>query len=381
MIMAAFFCQALISGGILARIPDIQLGLGLGDGTLGTILTIGGVGSLASNLVSGRVTDWLGPRVVLLCGIPLLGLASVAAAAAPLPVLFGLAFLAQASLFTFTNVAMNVEADRVEAASGRKVMSRCHGLWSLGMLVASGIGVGARALHTTPVGHLGAATLATGLVAVAILAPMRPAPKAGDDISERRGFGWPTGQIVVLVCFALAGGLGQMATQQWSVIFMRDTFAAPDWVDTLTLPAYLVAMTACRILADGWIMRHGPVRVARVLTLLALIGTVAVAGAPRLEVALLGFAMIGFGTGVLFPLMMTAAARVQGRPASDSVASAVLLTGVVMMASPSAMGAIGEAAGLRWGYVATLPFYLVTLALSGAALRPSLRTTPRRAAP
>jgi hypothetical protein len=95
----------------------------------------------------------------------------------------------------------------------------------------------------------------------------------------------------------------------------------------------------------------------------------AVVFAPGLKTALAGFALIGFGTAVLFPLMITAAARIPGRPASDNVASVILLTGVFMMAAPAAMGWIAEVGGLRAAYAATIPFFVTTLLLIGPALR------------
>ena len=376
-IMAVFFTQALLGGGIYTRLPDIQISLGLGKEALGAALAAGALGSLLSNAVAGRVTDALGPKRVLVLGLPSLAGASAAAGAAPVLPVFAAAFIAQMALFAVINVAMNVEADRVETQLGRKVMSRCHGMWSLGMLLASGIGVVARAAGSSPGAHLGAVALVAGVAAVALFAPMRPAPRAGYDNGPPRRFARPSARVMVLVGFVLAGGLGQMTAQQWSVIFMRDNFAAPDWVDTLVLPVFLAAMALSRLLADGWVHRYGSVPVARALTALAMAGAAAVAGAPGLWVALAGFGLIGFGVGVHFPLMMTAAARTPGRPAADSVASAVLLTSGLMMVAPYAMGAIGETAGLRWGYAATLPFYVITLALSGVALRTSPPPGPR----
>ena len=40
------------------------------------------------------------------------------------------------------DVAMNVEAARIERAGGRRIMSTCHGFWSLGAVIGGLIGAG-----------------------------------------------------------------------------------------------------------------------------------------------------------------------------------------------------------------------------------------------
>ncbi|MNY75689.1 hypothetical protein D3C86_2150430 [compost metagenome] len=56
--------------------------------------------------------------------------------------------------FSLTNIAMNVEADRVEAATGARVMNTCHGAWSVGFLLTSLLGATLRGLDVSPAIHL-----------------------------------------------------------------------------------------------------------------------------------------------------------------------------------------------------------------------------------
>src|SRR5690606_36720394 len=78
--------------------------------------------------------------------------------------------------FSLTNIAVNVEADRVEAASGRRIMNTCHGIWSIGFLVTALLGVLMRGSGVSPALHLGllAPVLIAALVIVA--APMAVTP-------------------------------------------------------------------------------------------------------------------------------------------------------------------------------------------------------------
>jgi len=373
-VLIAFLAHALAGGGIFARIPDIQAGLALDEATLGLALTVAATGGLAANLFAGRVIGLAGTRPILLVGIPAMATLTAAAALAPsVPLLF-IALFANGIAFALANVAMNVEADRVEAATGRKVMNRCHGVWSAGMLTTSLVGVGARAVPVSAALHLSLMVPVALAVAAIWLYPMSAAPRAPDDKSDRRGFALPSGRTLTVVLFGLSGGIAQSATQNWSVIFMRDSFAAPDWVDTLTLPAFLVAMTLGRIFADGWTMRFGPVRVVVILTLLAIAGALMVALSPTPPIALLGFAALGTGTAALFPLMVTAAARSPNRPAAEAVSAAIMTTSAMMMAAPALMGWVAELWGVRAAFWTLMLPLLVTLSLCHVA-------GPRRASP
>lgn len=363
LIQIVFFAHALAGGGILTRIPDIQLALGLDEAALGMSMTIGAAGGLASILFSGRVVQRFGTKPIMVAGVSLIALMSLMVALAPNWALLSLAMLLSGMAFSVTNVAMNVEADRVESDTGRKVMNRCHGVWSGGMLIASVIGVGARAIPVAPTLHMLVMLPVLLALSIFVLTRIEPAPRACHDRAQRPGLALPSRHTVLLVLFGLSGPIAQSGTQNWSVIFMRDSYAAPDWVDTLTLPAFLIAMMLGRLPADGWTMRYGPVRVVFAMTLLAIAGGALVVSVPTMTAALTGFVLMGFGTAITFPMMVTAAARDPSRPAAESVSAVILATSVSMLGAPALMGWIAETMGLRAAFGAMIPMMLVTLAL------------------
>lgn len=333
------------------------------EATLGLALTVASLGGLLSNLAAGRIVRAVGVKPILVFGIPALAALSAMAAFAPsLPTLF-LVLLLMGISFSLSNVAMNVEADRVEAETGRRVMNRCHGIWSAGMLAASIAGVGARGWSVPAGWHLLAVVPPVLLLAAVLIFWMVPCSARESDRAARPGFALPSRRTVLLMLFGLSGGISQVGTQNFSVIFMRDTFSAPDWVDTLTLPAFLIAMTAGRMFADNWIEKYGPVTVAFGLSLLSLVGATLVVGSAGVAMALSGFALMGAGTSVLFPLMVSAAARLGARPAAESVSAVIFLTGVSMLAAPAIMGWIADSAGLRAAFAALIPPIIVTLLL------------------
>jgi MFS family permease len=81
--------------------------------------------------------------------------------------------------------------------------------------------------------------------------------------------------------------------------------------------------------------------------------------------ALLGFAMMGVGTSVIFPLAMSAAAQRTDRPAPANVASLAQVSFVAFLLGPPLLGYIADYFGIRWPFGIGLP--LVILSASASA--------------
>ena len=364
-----FFAQAFVGGGIFARIPDIQTQAGLNDAQLGIALTAASVGGLVSLLVSGQLVQRFGTRPTMILCLPLLTLTHIWTAMASGLWILIVALLLAGAAFSISNVAMNVEADRREAMTGHRVMNRCHGWWSLGMLAASLVGVGARALPVSPLFHFTMILALVVPVSVLFWAMLEHAPtRAGS--TKRGGFAMPDRLTMLLLLFGLSATVAQIAVQNWSVLFMQDRFGGPAWIDTLTLPAFLAMMALGRLYADTWITRWGAERLSKGLALLSFLGGILVIASPSLWGVILGFALTGIGTAAIFPMMITAAANTQHRPPEDSVSAVIFSIGLVVLVVPAAMGWIAEIANLRWAFATTLPLFVMTFGLARIIARP-----------
>ncbi len=363
--MGIFMLQSLTNGGVFTRIPDLQAGLGLSEGALGLALMAQPVGALTAQMFASRFVERFGTRPILLMGIPVLASSGLVMPLAPHFAVLAAGFFLFGVSFALTNVTMNVEADRVEAGTGTRVMNRCHGLWSIGFLLASLFGTLARGVGMPPVWHLGL-VIPVAVVGVLLLVwPMQNFPaRAFAGAARKRIFAVPTLLTLALVGFGIGGVLMEGGVRTWSVIFMRDSFDAPAWVETLTLPAFLLTMSLGRFLADGWIERFGPVRVAAVLIGLATVGLVVVVTAPNLYLAIAGFGLIGFGVCVSFPLTLSAAARLGDRPSSENVAAVTMVTTFTMLMAPGLLGWVAESLGIRMAFAVMLPFLVLAIVLS-----------------
>lgn len=364
-IMVIFFLHAFAGGAIFPRIPDLQLSLGLNEAALGLVLMGQPVGGFGAIVFSSFFIERLGPKRILLVAISMIPVSIFLAALAPnSQTLFAAMFLYGIS-FAAANMAMNVEADRVEAHSERRVMNLCHGVWSAGYLLASVLGVVARGIGMSPAWHFGLILVPTVALAIFIIAPMPVMPpRAHAGTSKKKMFALPSGPTMLLVGVLLAEVLTGGAVRAWSVIFMRDSFSAPDWVDALTLPVFLITLTVGRLYGDRFVGRYGPVSVVKVLYLPTIAGLALVLFGTNVYLALCGFALLGLGMCVIFPLAMSAAARIGDRPASENVTAMSLATNILVLGSPGLFGFVAQAYGIRSIFYVLIPLYLVSFALS-----------------
>ena len=359
-IRAVFFLHAISSGGLYSHVAEVQNALHVDAATLGLVFLGFPVGSMLVFLFGSRVLEAAGTKPILIFGITGLSAATALFPLMPSPLaLFGF-FVCYALFYSLPNVAMNIEADRVEAATPRRVMNSCHGAWSIGYLLATLLGTLATALHMSPAMHL--ALLAVPLVPIALWVTIGidPSPPRPHTAQVVRKLSLPTIPILLLVAFTIGPNMLEGALRNWSIIYMRDSFAAPTWVDTLTLPVFLLAQSIGRLNADGFVTKYGPVRVARALNISALAGCLLVTMAPSLYVALAGFMLIGIGVCASYPLTTSAAARLGDRPSSQNVASLTLAVQVIMLVSPAALGWIATNVGIRATFGVILPAILLS---------------------
>lgn len=360
-----FLSHALATGSLFTRIPDIQTGLGIDAGVLGLCLLGQPVGAISIFLLSSRLIEAVGTRLVLLAAIPACAVLTALMALAPSPLLLFLVFALYGMVFALANVAMNVEADRVEADTGRRLMNSCHGIWSIGQLVTVTAGAAIRGLHVPAAWHLSAIVPIILIGALAFILPMREAPaRAHTRTGPQRFVSLPTIATVLLVGYAIGGALLEGAVRNWSVIFMRDSFSAPEWTEGLALACFVGATVAGRLVADGLTTRFGPVRLARTLGVLSLAGLSAVVLSPNVPLALVGFAIIGIGVCVSFPLSTSAAARLGDRPASENVAALTMTVQITLLGAPALLGWVADAFGIRAIYLVVVPVVLLAVYLA-----------------
>jgi hypothetical protein len=296
-------------------------------------------------------------------GIPLLAFSVALAALAPSPWVLFASVAIYGATFAVTNLAMNVEVDRVEARIGSRLLNRCHGAASIGLLAASLAGAAARGAEVHHSWHL-VGLLPLVVVATLALAFRLQSAPARPHTGKRHIVPRPTAATVLLVGVVLSGVVIEGAARTWSIIYMRESFSLPAWLEALALTTFLVAMVLGRLAGDGLASRFGPVAVGRAALLVGIAGLAVLVLAPDFLFALIGFGLLGLGASVIYPLVLSSAARLGDRPASENVAAMTMVSAPVVLGVPALLGSIAEAWGVRAIFTAIVPVALLSLAVS-----------------
>ena len=367
-----FFIFALTLGALLSRLPDLQRSLQLTEGELGLTLIAMSCGALLGLTFSSPFIERLGARntayitvfgaSALYAVVPLLP-----SAIAVVPVFFAAGVLAGA-----LEINVNLETDRHEAMLGYRIMSRAHGMWSLGFFVTAFISAGVRQLGIAPAIHIGAAMVVAVIAGLVVFSKLENAPARHDSHDgEMPLIAFPTSGLLPLCLIGAAPLLVEGAGIDWSAIYMRDVFSVEPFVGGMSITIFSLFMALARLFMDPVVDRYSPRVVAGALLGIAAIGLIMVGTAPHPYVALFGFLLMGLGCSSVYPLAVSAAAQRTDRPASVNVASLGQMTFVVFFLGPPLLGFVAERFGIRISYFVVVPLVIAALlAIRALAPRP-----------
>ncbi|MFB2581367.1 MFS transporter [Herbiconiux sp. P15] len=359
-----------------ASLPGLRAAGGLTDAQLGAALLCVGIGAVPAMALTGRAVDRFGSRAG---GLALVALALTGVALA----LFGrdLAALAVGMLLVgatsgSADVAANALAGSAERATGRRVITRAHAVFScfvvVGSLITGALTAATSGLVPTFVvsGILIAA--AGGLVFLAGASPRSPRrhhpAKAPRTVPPRTVLPRTVPPLLPLVAIGLVGALGfasENAHQSWSAIFLTDELQATPLVASFA-PATFALFAAAARFSVGFSTRIPDSLILRGGALTAVLGALLLAVAPNVPVAVTGLAIAAIGTSVLFPTLLSRATRhvdddTRGR--ATSVVATTAYLGFVL--GPVYVGFLSGALGLRGAIIG-----VAALCLAFALLAP-----------
>ncbi|MFN8020140.1 MAG: MFS transporter [Acidimicrobiales bacterium] len=372
----------------LPRISEIRDRLGLGNAGLGVTLLGGGLGGVIGALLVGRVSERLGSSRLLSAAAITLSLGMPLIAFAPHAVVL-LALLTLLGTFdVFNDVAMNTQAVMVQERSGRQIMNRLHGMWSLGFTGGALLGSLARAAEIGIRWHLavvGAVLLTTVLTCRRWFIPDDPVPHPHPHARPDHD-GHPTpaparrrpNAAMVAMALAAVGAITlEVTPNDWAAVFFNDVFDAGRVAGFGTV-ACAGAMLVGRLAGDHVLERLGEHRMTTLSFWLIGVGLVVTVVAPWPAVAVGGLVVWGLGLAPVFPLLYTTAARLPGTSAGAGLGWMLLGQRFGAMLTAVSIGGVSQLQGMRtaFGVVAgaALALMLVSLREGSAAAERSPAT-------
>ena len=370
--MLVFALQPLAFGAWLALIPHVKETLALSKAELAIALLGMPLGVLPGLQLGGRLMGRIGPRRVLAIAFPLQALAMALPVIAPSQAWLFAALFILGTIFAQLQISLNTYAGRLEKNRNLIIMSRCHGFWALGVTV--GALLLSALVGLAPVAAImviGLPSAVAGTIAALSLERF-PGQEGGPSLPRRRLSEIPA-QLVLISIVTLAVSMTEGAMSDWSAVYLAERLPEGAQGAGMAVSIFAGFLAAGRFLGDFAKRRFGVVRLARATLVLAGAGLACLILPLPLWAAYLGFACVGLGVSVGFPLGVSAAASLDHTHEGPNIAILSTVTMVGFLIGPPMIGGLADLFSLRAGFAALLPGLVLGVVL---ARNLSTRTGP-----
>ena len=423
-ILVIFFLMGFGFGTWLSRLPTLRDSLGASTLEMSIYGLCLAAGSLTGMMLSARAVERFGPRKMMAFTI------AVQVVALPLTVVFMLAGsipLGVIALFIYglnfsaADVAMNVSGANAERVFGKPRLPLMHAFYSIGAMLSMGVGSAAEAMKIPLQPHFIAVGLLIGLAGFAVLgwvprdeSALRPLAShpplvttgpvpvvtspTDDDLatvtgsvpvipahaatgapasdgavaaggSKRSYNPWRDPRVICIGLITLSAGLVEGAPADWLPLALVDGRGVTNEFGALMLALFYGAVVTARLAGSALLTRFTRVVVLRTSLAIAAIGILTVVLVPGPVPMIVGTILWGLGSGVCWPITISAAADRHETAARD-VATVSAIGYTSMLLGPMAFGVLGEQIGLLPAFIVLPIFVVLGISLASVTREP-----------
>ena len=320
---------------IATRFPEVRDQLGVNNGTFGTLLSLGSIGSLLAFILVGNWVHTYGIRPIVTFGSTGLFLSLGLFPHMQSPNYFLILNMIAGFCWTSFHIANNAQAIHRQEEVGELILPKLHGLWSLGAIITS-----LAAIVITPFvtlsWHIGVTAFVMWLFTMYGILKSTPffigkneEADAFPSFSVREIAKTFNFQPVIVLAMVLAMQV-EFSIQDWSAIYAKDTLkmsaSASIWGYAVFIGAMIIVRFNAKRLSAIWSERQ-------LISKLPILGGVGFGVCISLGtwlshtnqilgfiVSLVGFALAGFGSSILAPTLFGISFRNSSLPSSVVVA-------------------------------------------------------------
>jgi MFS family permease len=357
-----FLINGFVFGSWTSCIPFIKDKFAFNEAQLGLLLLSMPLGVLVMNPLTVYALSRIGiNRSIILFGALFGAFFALPISADFLPlVVVGL--FAAGCVFACQNVAMNTYASDLEENHNMRLMSTCHGMWSLGamsgaLISSSSFGLFAKAIHSvqSPVIYFWLTALVTALATLMSRKNLNKiiahAHHPSEGLKGAFSFFKPNATLLLLASVLICTYFTEGTMADWSAVYMKDILRSPETMVGWGFSMYAGFMAGGRFIGDELIHRYTNMVVLRIGGVLVVIGMVWIILASSAWLVLPGFVLVGLGISLASPILYGASARVPGLAPGAGLATMNSFGMVAFLTGPVIVGFIGKLIDLRFAFI------------------------------
>lgn len=334
-----FSASSLVFGTWVAAIPGIKERLKFTDESLGLSLLLSPLGALTGVALSTKlfskipVGKWMAGGYIALCIVMTLQINSVNR------IMFWICLYLFGMTGFLNGVSVNTTVGFLEDQYDRRLMSTCHGMYSLGGGISAGLATVFFAFGLSPRWQIVFVSISICLVVLFnrkyLLAHQR-------IIHSGSGLKFPSLSILSISFICMVLFMAEGCVADWSAIYLKESLHGTKEIMGLGYAGFSAAMTIGRLNGDSIITRFGSRRVVITGALIAASGFAIVVLAPIVSIAIAGYILIGFGCCCIVPVLFSTSGKIPG--VSPVEGFAMVTTGglIGFLTGPSVIGIISK---------------------------------------
>lgn len=335
--------NGMLLGLFFASLPGIKQRLAFDDGSLGLSLFLSPVGAITGMLLSTRVFSkisagkWMSSGYMALCFLMMLQVN------APNRLIFWICLYCYGLISFLNGVSVNTTVNKMERQQGKLFMSTCHGMYSMGGALSTGLAAAFFAFHLAS----GWQIVSVAVIILCVLMGNRKYLLVHSElIHSRSGIKLPSFTILGISFICLVTFMAEGCVADWSAIYLKEVMHSPVAFIGLGYTGFAIAMTLGRLNGDSIISRVGGKKIVIFGSLLAAAGFSLVVFTPYIPVVIGGYILVGLGCSCIVPVLFTASANIPGVSMVEGYA--MITTGglIGFLTGPSVIGFISKHAGL-----------------------------------
>lgn len=348
--LISFFCLGFGTAAWAPLIPYAQQLLNVNHADFGTLLLCGGLGSMLAMPLTGLIIQRVGCKTVigvfltlLLLMLPMLAMAHTGLIMAVVLFLFG---TAAGGL----GVAINLQAVIVEKTFSRNMMSRFHGMCSLGGLVGVMVVTCLLVIGLSPV--TSAIVITSMMLILSIVAVRHSLNQAQtgdqsvDEVDKPSVFIRPKPVILVFGLMCFIAFLSEGSSMDWSGIYLVEHFSVDKSFAGLAYTCFAIAMTVGRFSGIQIQKKFGEKNTVIYGAVIAALGLGLVIFTPVWWGVLLGYLLVGFGCSNIVPIIFSQVGRQNVMPKATALSYVSTMAYSGSLLGPALIGMLSIVMGL-----------------------------------
>ncbi|MGB0843814.1 MAG: MFS transporter [Alphaproteobacteria bacterium] len=359
-----FVTNGMIFGNVLPRIPVFKDQLGLSEAELGLALLCIAFGSISMFFFAAKIIRrYTSTFVSTLSAIFFL------VAIVPIALSWNLYSFAFLLLFLgwangLMDIAMNMQVIEVEKLRNQALMSKMHGLWSVGSLLG---GLMCWGFSYFQVGLLPHFAIVSALSVAAVVMTRNWLVKTEPQLlppTSKRGWVMPSTYLLVLGVIGLCAAMAEAVSMEWSALFLRERLPDGSALSVMGFIAFTSMMVVGRFAGDGIIKTYPTKPLLFVCASSVIAGYGFMLTMDTAWAAFVGYAFAGLGISIIAPLVYGIGARDTTRPPGVGLALVTAIGyGGFVMGAPL-IGFIAEASSLRFALCSIVVLMVLLLILT-----------------